>query len=168
MEGWTLIPDAGAMEERLEGLGATIVQEYAREDRYHFLPGHTSLEKGYIRIRGPENEGGLFLIQKMVRMKGKWVEAYRSHHPHFGAAKRKTMGHWQACLLVRRGKAFLLGEAHIRVEHIEGYGDVVAIKADNDPAFQDIISRLALLEMADTRDKDIALDFLIQKNAKPL
>ncbi len=156
----------GSIEETrrlLEELGGKKLNEYAFEDRIYFLQGETSLEKGYVRIRSPSPEEAVqrYKIVKKVVYDGKQLETYRSFSSTLELAKAKIQGHWNACIIARKGTQYQLGNGCMYVEEIEEYGNSIEAEYASEMEAREWLHQLNVNEIS---MHSLPLLFMIHKN----
>lgn len=149
----------------LEELGGKKLATYGFEDRVYFLPGETSLEKGYIRIRSPspEEKDQRYKTVKKIIQEGKPIELFRSFSSSLELAKAKVQGHWIACILVRKGSKWQLGNGFLFVEEIEEYGNSVEAEYASEMEAREWLHQLNANEIT---TYSLPLQFMIRKNSQ--
>ena len=147
----------------LEELGGKKLTEYAFEDRVYFLPGETSLEKGFLRIRSPsseEKDQRYKTVKKMIQ-EGRPIELFRSFSSTLELAKAKVQGHWIACILARKGSQWQLGNGHMFIEEIEEFGNSVEAEYASEMEAREWLHQLNASEIT---THSLPLQFMIRKN----
>lgn len=147
----------------LEELGGKKLNEYAFEDRVYFLQGETSLEKGYVRIRSPPgyDNSQRFQITKKITHQGQRLETYRSFSSTLELAKAKIQGHWNACIIARKGTQYQLGNGLLYVEEIEEYGNSIEAIYPSEMEAREWLHQLNATEISML---SMPLLFMIHKN----
>ena len=159
------IADSAAAKVILEQNGAKKTSDYQFEDRIYFLPGKTSLEEGFVRIRSPSPEMNdkRFRVVKKVMHAGELMEMYRSFFPDLTAAKQALQGHWLACILARKGSAYQIGNGKIFLEEIEEFGPAVEAEFQSEKDGREWLEKIHATEIS---PNPLPLRFMLHQNGK--
>ncbi|QQR92327.1 MAG: hypothetical protein IPJ89_04190 [Candidatus Iainarchaeum archaeon] len=157
------IQDIAETHRLIAELGGIKLNTYAFEDRIYFLPGTTSLEKGYVRIRSPPgyDNSQRFQITKKITQDGQRLEVYRSFASDLERAKAKIAGHWIACIIARKGTQYRLGNGLMYVEEIEEFGNSIEALYSSEVEGREWLHQLNATEIS---MHSMPLQFMIHKN----